>query len=60
MLLFTWVSCKKDETAILNRNKVGLDIPSELLGSSASITLKLSSFLGQLIEVHVCNNIQLI
>lgn len=46
------VKSAEEPEAVIDRNKVALDIPSELLGSSASITLKLSGYIGQLIEVH--------
>lgn len=49
------VKCAKKRAeeleAMIDRNKVALDIPSELLGSSASITLRVSEQFGRLVEV---------
>lgn len=52
------VKCAKkraeEPEIMIDRNKVALDIPPELLGSSASITLRVSEQLGKLIEVIMC------
>lgn len=47
------IKSEKEPEAMIDRNKVALDIPSELLGSSASTTLKLSAFIGDLIDVII-------
>lgn len=51
IVMFKYVESAQESEAMIDRNKVALDIPSELLGSSASTTLKLSNYIGQLIEV---------
>lgn len=43
-----------DDTPDLDRQQVSLDIPSELFGSSADMTLRISEVFGQLIQVGSC------
>lgn len=41
-----------DDTPDLDRQQVSLDIPSELFGTSADITLRASEVVGDLIKVR--------